>query len=191
MEWAYPLDGGRGRLTVRLDGTRAEVRARLANDGLGLYKCWLTGREGEELLLGTFLPEGEELRLSRSLDRAVLERAGVWPPAGGAVRRTFTFGRSEKKRPVRGPRGFDRGEPDRVLGDPVLRACGAGEALWVRKRGEQTLLLIPFRTDRPLPLVPAFCLMGTAELEGERWLTLRLDGKGWPVLPPPGPDELL
>lgn len=188
MEWTYPLEGRRGAVTVRAEGARAGVRVRLADDGLGLYKVWLLGKGGA-FPLGTLLPEGGELHLERSIPVSTLEERGFWPPAGAEVRRTFTFGEA-KKHPERGPLGFEAARPDRVLGDPVLRGCGEGTTLWARRTGEQTLLLMPFRTDGPLPLVPAFCLMGVVEREGRRWLTLRLDGRGWPILPPPTEEEL-
>lgn len=190
MEWTYPLSGGRGVLTVRQAGRWAEVNARLQDDGRGLYKGWLTGRGGE-LLLGTFLPQGGELRLARTLDRAELERRGFWPPEGAAARLTFAFGESPQKQPERGPEGFVRARPDQVLGDTVLRTSGGDCPLWVRKAGEQTLVLLPFRTDRPFPLLPAFCLMRVVEREGRHWLALRLDGRGWPILPPPTGEELV
>lgn len=188
MEWTYPLEGARGTLSVRETGAWAEVCARLTDDRQGLYKGWLTGAGGE-LPLGTFLPQGGELRLSRTLARAELERRGFWPPSGALVRRTFTFG-AQKKHPAREPRGFARVHPDQVLGDVVLHTSGRDCPLWVRKTGGETLVLLPFRTDRPFPLLPAFCLMRVVERDGVHWLALRLDERGWPVLPPPAEEEL-
>lgn len=188
MEWTYPLDGGRGRLTVRREGTRVEVRSRISDDGQGLYKVWLLG-PGGELPLGTLLPEGRELRLERRLDGPRLEAQGFWPPSGALVRRTFTFG-AQKKHPAQGPRGFARVRPDQVLGDPVLRVSGGTGELWTKRAGEESLLLVPFYPGKPLPLAPAFCLMRVVEREGARWAALRLDERGWPVLPPPTAEEL-
>lgn len=188
MEWTYPLDGGRGRMTVRRDGGRVEVRARIPDDGRGLYKVWLLGAGGE-LPLGTLLPEERELRLERRLDGLRLEAQGFWPPSGALVRRTFTFG-AQKKHPAQGPRGFARVHPDQVLGDPVLRASGGTGELWSKRAGAENLLLVPVHPGKPFPLVPAFCLMRVVERDGAHWAALRLDERGWPVLPPPTAEEL-
>ena len=62
------LEGG-GTLSLREDGPRVHTEARRQNDGQGLYKVWLRGGGKGRLLLGTLVPEGGELVLSRTLSR--------------------------------------------------------------------------------------------------------------------------
>ena len=186
MEWTYPLAGGQGTLVVRQVGEELQACAQMADDGLGLYKCWLTGRGGAEFQLGAFLPEGGKLVLRRTLRRAALERQGLWPPEGANVRRTFTFDSTPPPKKPQGPPGFVRADPQEILGDRVLRESGRDlPVLWSKKVGQETLLAVPYQPTKPFPMVPAFCLMAVVEAAGTRWLCLRLDERGWPVLPPP------
>ena len=69
MERRFSLLDGRGWLKVREEGGRAACEAVLPDQGRGLYKCWLLGPSGR-YLLGPFLPEGGELRLSRAPETA-------------------------------------------------------------------------------------------------------------------------
>ena len=71
------LEGG-GTLSLREDGPRVHTEARRQNDGQGLYKVWLRGGGKGRLLLGTLVPEGGELVLSRTLSRRTLEDAGCF-----------------------------------------------------------------------------------------------------------------
>ena len=68
----------------REDGPRVHTEARRQNDGQGLYKVWLRGGGKGRLLLGTLVPEGGELVLSRTLSRRTLEdaAAGRWREGG-------------------------------------------------------------------------------------------------------------
>ena len=44
LEQRIALAGGLGSLTLREEGPRLWARAELPDDGRGLYKVWLTGR---------------------------------------------------------------------------------------------------------------------------------------------------
>ena len=58
---------GGGTLLLRQEGPRVRLEAERPSDGRGLYKVWLHGDRGGKLLLGTLVPEGDRLRLSRTL----------------------------------------------------------------------------------------------------------------------------
>ena len=81
MERKLDMRGG-GTLTLRLDGTRVQLDAVRPRDDRGLYKVWLLGQRGGRMLLGTMAPEGNVLRLRRTISQGELERAGCWPAAG-------------------------------------------------------------------------------------------------------------
>ena len=78
MEQRMEMAGG-GTLLLRQEGPRVRLEAERPADGKGLYKVWLHGDRGGKLLLGTLVPEGGCLRLSRTLSVGELERAGCWP----------------------------------------------------------------------------------------------------------------
>ena len=73
MSKGWRMEGG-GTLLLREDGPRIRFEAVRPDDGQGLYKAWVLGEEGE-LLLGTLIPEGDGLRLTRTVSRSALERA--------------------------------------------------------------------------------------------------------------------
>ena len=90
MEKRYPLAEGRGWLSVRQNGLRAECEAELPDDGCGLYKLYLRGAGGS-YLLGTPMPEGGRLRLRRTVTLDTLCRGQAWPPTGAAAELSFAF----------------------------------------------------------------------------------------------------
>ena len=68
------MEGG-GTLSLREEGPRVHLEAARPDDGRGLYKAWVRGRQGS-LLLGTLVPEAGGLRLRRTVSRSSLEQAG-------------------------------------------------------------------------------------------------------------------
>ncbi len=186
MEERMPLSGEGGELFLRLAGERAAITARRRDDRRGLYKCWLSGPDGREKLLGTFLPEGGELRLRRDLSRRTLEEWGVWPVAGGRSALAFPFQGGQSSARGAPPAGwFWERDPGARMGDPLLRAgARALPGPCLRRAGEEVVLAFPFSVKKPFPLPPAFCLMRVFCLEGRLWVILRLDGRGWPLPPP-------
>lgn len=167
----WTLSGG-GTLTAEEERGRLRVAARCPRDDRGLYKLWLTGPGEGRFPAGTLIPEGDCLCLYRMLPRSELERAGCWPVTGGEVVLAFPF--------------EDRGgwrreaDPGRLLADPILRSQMGGPCLY-RQEGEGFLLAVPFRTDRPMPLVSLFCLAAIRRVEGVCRAVWRFDGKGCPV----------
>ena len=144
------LEGG-GTLSLREDGPRVHTEARRQNDGQGLYKVWLRGGGKGRLLLGTLVPEGGELVLSRTLSRRTLEDAGCWPVAGGKAVMAYPFTEKsagewywEEVRPSAGAGGPELGAPAGTAGRgggaagrllPRRRAVPAGPPLLLRDGG--------------------------------------------------------
>ena len=175
----YPLAEGRGSLRLEEDGLRITVTVRLPDDRRGLYKAWLTGGGGGELLLGTLLPEGGVLTLRRQMSVDQLKRAGVWPPEGGRVCLVF---------PSEGgalPEGWCRVEKlEALLEDCVLRGQAEGRrGVLYRPEPWGKTVALPFGWGGPVPLEAAFCLLCPAELEGRSYLLLALDEGGQPRRP--------
>ena len=166
------LDGG-GILTLREDGGAVHLRVCRSDDGKGLYKVWLRGRE-ERFLLGTLVPEGGELRLSRRLSRGQLERCGCWPVTGGETVLAFSFGQM----------GWQReGHPERLVKDVVLRQALQGQTMQLCRREDGFLLSASFDTGRPFPLTPLFCLSKVERTQQGSRVIFSFDREGKPVPP--------
>lgn len=172
MEERLSMEGG-GALTLRQDGPRVRLEAERPADGRGLYKVWLRGDQGGRLLLGTMVPEGGVLRLSRTLSISALERAGCWPQFRAEAPLTFSFNGAGS--------WYCEQHPERLLADPVLRAQVRGPMLCLRE-GEGFSLSAPFRSDRPFPLPGLFCLARTERREGRLYLVWPFDREGRPLV---------
>ena len=178
MEWRFSLMEGRGWLNVREVQGRAECKGELPDDKRGLYKGWLSGAGGRALL-GTFVPEADVLRLSRTVSVTELERQGAWPPVGADAVLAYSFQRERRERPV--PSGWTRvSNPARLMGEPLLvQALGNANAL-LHKDEQGFLLAIYFRTDRPFPLTPLFCFARIMELDGTVYAVFPFRHSGCP-----------
>ena len=176
MEQRFSLAEGRGWLTVREERGRAVCAAQLPDDGKGLYKCWITG-SGGKALLGTFVPQGNSLRLERALSVDDLKRQGAWPPEGGRAVLAFSFDGGERV-----PAGWRREEqPGRLMGEPLLAGSAEGHAL-IRRDEHGFLLAYPYRPDKPFPLTPLFCFARLERLEGRNYLCFPFRSGGCPRL---------
>lgn len=175
----YSLAEGRGSLRLEEDGLRVAATVRLPDDRRGLYKAWLTGGGGGELLLGTLMPEGGILVLRRQMSVDQLKRAGVWPPEGGRVQLVFPSGRESAPA---GWRRVERGEA--LMEDCVLRRQARDcHGMLYRPEPWGNTVALPFVWGGPVPLEAAFCLFRPAELEGRSYLLLELDEGGRPRRP--------
>lgn len=170
MEQKLDMVGG-GWLTMRWDERRVAMEARRPADGRGLYKVWLHGRQGSEMLLGTLVPEGNVLRLSRTLLRSELEQAGCWPPERAEARLTFSFSQ--------GTGWYREPHPERFVREAYLRRQLNG-AMLCRREGEGVCLAAPFRTDAPMLMPSLFCLVRIEALDGKHHLLWRFDRNGYP-----------
>ena len=176
MERRFSLLDGRGWLKVREEGGRAACEAVLPDQGRGLYKCWLLGPSGR-YLLGPFLPEGGELRLSRAPETAALARQGAWPPLGGEAVLT-----SPARRPPAAPPPGWTWEPcpAALLGEPLLRTAVKEGGALLRREGEGFSLAWPFRPDEPFRLTPMFCFARVEGLAGTPHLVIPFRPGGCP-----------
>ena len=173
MERKLDMRGG-GTLTLRLDETRVQLDAVRPRDDRGLYKVWLLGQRGGRMLLGTMAPEGNVLRLRRTISQGELERAGCWPAAGAEAPMAFPF--------QGGERWYREAHPERLIRDPLLRGQ-VKDPMLCRKDGEGFQLAAPFRTDGPVALEPLFCLARPQRLKGKIHLVWTFDREGRPKIP--------
>ena len=128
------LEGG-GTLSLREDGPRVHTEARRQNDGQGLYKVWLRGGGKGRLLLGTLVPEGGELVLSRTLSRRTLEDAGCWPVAGGRAVMAYPFTEESAGE------WYWEEEPWKLVSDPVLVQAARSWGPLLVQRGREEVRL--------------------------------------------------
>lgn len=172
-----------GEVQIREEGLQATISARAADDGAGLYKLHLLGREGS-LLLGTLLPEGGVLQLRRTIPLSQLRRQGLWPPTGAEIRLAYAFGqeRGGRKRP---PAGWTREDnPARLMGERLLRECAAPLKGGVtRREGEGFVLALPWEPGGAFPMTPLFCFASAERIDGRGYAVFRFTGKGCPRLP--------
>ena len=176
---------GGGNLELRREGSRVRLRAERQNDGAGLYKVWLRGRQGREVLLGTLVPEkGDLLGLDRVVAVQELERRGCWPVEEAEARLAFSFG----------PRKNDGwtviSQLPPAIGDGLLRRSLRGTVLHRRGEGEGFLLAAPFQRDCPVALEPIFCLSAAETVGGRLCLVWAFDGEGRPRLPASPPAKV-
>ena len=175
MEEQLSMNGG-GVLTLRQDGPRVHMTAERPADGRGLYKVWLHGDHGGKLLLGTLVPEGGALRLSRTLSVSALERAGCWPRFRAEAPLAFAFNAQP------GGGWYCEQHPERMVADPLLRARLRG-AMLCRKADGAFALSAPFRTDRPVRLPALVCLARVERRNGQLHMVWDFDSQGNPRIP--------
>ena len=166
------LRGG-GKLTLREEGALVQLHAVRTDDGRGLYKVWVHGSGGRQLL-GTLMPEGGALYLRRRLSRSELERSGCWPVTGGETVLAFSFERGKWLREER---------PEQMVKDVVLRKALQGQTMLLRRGEDGFCLSAPFDSKRPFPLTPLFCLSTIERVEGGSRVIFRFDREGNPVMP--------
>lgn len=176
MQRQIGLEGG-GTLTVREDGARVHFSAVRTDDARGLYKVWLRGVNGR-LLLGTLVPEGGELRLSRAMSRATLEREGCWPVAGGETVMAYPFGRGN----TRGAGGWHWHEqPHKLLRDPPLvRAARGWGAMYHRADAQGFALAARYSPGHEFPMIPIFCFARVERVCGHLCAVWEFDENGMP-----------
>jgi hypothetical protein len=175
MEQIFRID--HGTLICQIHGNQVEVTMTLRPPTSGLYRGILFGKNGR-LDLGTLLPEGEGLRLCRTLTIDYLCRCGCWPITGGRGELRYAFG-SHKF-----PQGWGKRETlSQLFTDPILAKDVDKTALW-RKDPNGFSLAFPWNPQVPFPLVPAFCFARTENMEGKTWVVFSFLDGGWPVVPP-------
>lgn len=183
MEERLELEGG-GLLEIREDGARAQLSVRRGLDGAGLYKVWIQGGQGE-LLLGTLTPEGQYLRLERTMSKSALAQAGCWPVTGGRTALVFSFLDQEALQPQPSWRWEHR--PGGRLGDPVLRESAASWGpMLIRESQHGFELAAPLDPERPFPMTPLFCFAQVLRVDGQLHAAFAFDLQGNPQPPVSG-----
>ena len=178
------MEGG-GTLSLREEGPRVHLEAARPDDGRGLYKAWVRGRQGS-LLLGTLVPEAGGLRLRRTVSRSSLTQAGCWPVTGGNCVLTYPFPGAEGAGSAWTPEPL----PERLCRDPLVKESLRGcSGFCGRRDGALCLLSAPFRPDRSFPIPVLFCLARVESRGGRPWLVWAFDLEGTPVLPRIEPPE--
>lgn len=173
MEWRF--EGPGGMVTVSQEGGSALCRASRMKSDDSIYKAWLLGEQGRALL-GTLIPEGECLRLRRTIPVAQLERQGAWPPLRSEIVRMG------EDRPPPAPWRWEH-HPGARLGDPLLARCLEGvERALICEEGDGLRLALPLLPDQPFPLPPLFCLGRVERLEDAFWVAFSFDREGHPRL---------
>ncbi len=175
MEQVFHID--HGRLVCRTRGNQVEVTMMLRPPGPGLYRGILCGKNGR-MDLGSLLPEGEGLRLTRTLTIDHLARCGCWPVTGGRTELRYAFG------PKKFPQGWGEGRHlSRLFYDPILAGAVENTALF-RQEPDGFSLAFLWNPQAPFPLVPAFCFARVETMEGRPWVVYSFREGGWPILPP-------
>lgn len=172
MEQRLRMEGG-GTLTVCREENRVRLLAERPMDGRGLYKVWLYGRGGRQLL-GTLAPEKGLLQLHRTLSVRELEQSGCWPIAGAEAVLSFSFRENGG--------WYCEQHPERMVHDPELQRQFHGSML-CRREGGGFHLAAPFRTDGPLALETLFCLGHLEKIQGRPHLVWNFKTDGTPELP--------
>jgi hypothetical protein len=164
------MEGG-GTLTLDQNGPKVRFEAERAEDNAGLYKVWLRGSHGGKCVLGTLAPEGNCLRLCRTLSVGELERSGCWPVEQAEAALAFSFSGC----------WYCEQHPEQWLSDTALREHLRGPML-CRKENNLVCLASPFRTDRPIVLPELFCLAHLEQVEGQTCLVWTFDHQGRPII---------
>lgn len=172
MERRLAMTGG-GTLRLEREGSYVRLEARRAEDGQGLYKVWLFGKQGQRMLAGTLAPENGELRLRRRLSIGQLEREGCWPVEGAEAVLTFSF-------PKRGA-WYCEAKPGQMVKDTLLRQL-LRHPMLCRKTGEGFQLAAPFAQNRPVELNALFCLARVSRVEGKPYLVWSFHRDGRPEI---------
>ena len=179
MSQTFSLDGG-GCLDVREDGAMVRLGVCRAPDRAGIYKVRLRG-DGGEYLLGTLIPEGNCLRLQRTLSRDALHRAGCWPIRGGSCSLHFPFSEQQQVKGEFTPWRWEH-HPGKLLSDPVLQDSAAAWGSMLTRTGKDGFqLAAPFDPRRPFPLLPLLCFASVERVDGQVHAVFSFDHQGHPV----------
>ena len=166
------LEGG-GNLQVWEEGERVFLRCERPLDRSGLFKVWVRGDGGEQLL-GTLAPEGERLLLCRTLLRREMQWEGCWPVRGGCCNMVYTFPEVEN--------WYWEADPRRLVAPEVVRA-GEWRGMLCSKGKNGIQLAIPFQCGAAIPLTGLICLAQFRKVRGKECLVWYFNEKGQPVLP--------
>lgn len=172
------LEGG-GSLEIREQGMMVQLNVCRSLETSALYKAWVHG-SGGEFLLGTLIPEGQQLRLNRTLSIDTLKKAGCWPILGGRTAKHIHFSEPANK-PKKQAWRWEHCPACR-FSDPVLKESASNWGSMLFRSGSQGFqLAIPFNPRRPFPLAPAFCFAKLLPVDGQPHVVFSFDSHGTPL----------
>lgn len=181
MEWDIPIYDQeilRGHLTANSQGLRTVFRADCPAWGEGIKKVWLKGSQGS-LLLGTLVPEGNRLRLERTISNAMLREKGLERCKWSEI----NMEGGQTPSPAAATSGW---APVQTLSlpnmDPILAEAvrNMKNGLW-RRESEGVCICCPWQIGQRMPCMPIFCFASYSTRRGGM-LTWFLDEHGNPMM---------
>lgn len=185
MEWDIPIyeqEVLRGQLRVERQGLRTVFRADCPAWDDTIKKVWLRGNGGN-LLLGTLVPEGDRLKLNRTISNAMLREKGLEHCQRSKLKGPWDNGHSESP-----PSGC--GKPVDASGAAFPAGdgsnAGRGHPEHEKRRLAAGSLVgfasaVPGRLDSGCPCMPIFCFASYSTRRGGM-LTWFLDERGNPLI---------
>lgn len=188
MDWQVPIYDGatqRGKLFAQQEGLRTFFQVDCPKWGDGVHKIWLQGEQGTTLLLGTLVPEGDRLRLERSISNAMLREKGLERCDAAIVRTEGTQAAEQLTEQAQVEESdwcpiqtLERPDWDKGLRE-AIRGLHGGR--WKPVSGG-VVVTCPWSVGQPMPCMPMVCFgVWSAKAGGK--LTWRLDETGKPKIP--------
>ena len=160
-----------GEATLRANGERTEICARMCDPGDGLYRAVLEGERGE-LALGVMEPCSGQLLLRRRPERAEIERVGRVRRVRAV--RAFVFGAKQVWNSTQIPLELFRDSFYRN------RLEHLSHAWWKRENGDLVLAL-ELREGMPFPLESLFCFARVERVEDTLCAVFVFDEQEMPI----------
>lgn len=156
--------------TVREQNGKVTVTVTRPIDDRGLYRATAVGAGGGRLLLGTLIPQGGRLILTRTLSVDALRQRGCYPIATVETALAHAFS------------GPAASSPPSFPDDILRRAFAASPRGRWQATGDGFTLTFPYDPAAPFPMAPIFCLAQVVRLEGRFYLRYHFDKMGNPRL---------
>ena len=185
MVWDIPIyEQGelRGQLKVNRQGLRTIFQADCPAWDSGIKKVWLRGERGS-LLLGTLVPEGNRLRLGRTISNAMLREKGLERCNRSEIEGTAgAKPQSKSPQPAAGDRWLPAARLSLPGMDPALAEAirSLKNGVW-RREPEGICVCCPWQIGQRMPCMPIFCFASYSTRRGGM-LTWFLDEQGNPLV---------
>ena len=170
----FTLEYG-GVLSLWEEGERVFFRVEGLEDTGNLYKVWLAGGEGHEMLLGTPASERGALWLFRMISRKQLEYAGCWPVHCVRVEKI------PKKIKEEEGQWYCERKPEELI--PMLKGKEDREGGMLFCRNARGIwMAAPFSVGKPVVLSELFCFAVPKRIRGNWHLIWCFDREGNPKM---------
>lgn len=185
MEWDIPIyeqEVLRGQLRVERQGLRTVFRADCPAWDDTIKKVWLRGNGGN-LLLGTLVPEGDRLKLNRTISNAMLREKGLEHCQRSEIE--GAMGQRAQRKSAQ-PAAENRWMPVARLSlpgmDPTLAEAirSMKNGVW-RREPDGICICCPWQIGQRMPCMPIFCFASYSTRRGGM-LTWFLDERGNPLI---------